>query len=436
MKRVHSGSKAIQHTATCQSLHPLRSCVKSTISLWTKNDFRIYQSFHTNNFKTLHTTNSNNHQEQGSSTPTSRFPNRPVPAVSVLLMKIDTVSSTSAFPSSIRVLMIRRGKSPGKGLLALPGGHLDISETIKEGALRELEEETGIDSSMVHFTNAPIYTSDSIYFHQDESDGKHYIENTSDVRRLKISTSGNEIHFRRELNEELRRRMREEKENITVQFHFIISTVMGIVSPQFNNEVHGKASDDAKEIQWIKILMDPQQQTRDLCTKDEEGCYVTHLNDWMDEGNHRALCEEISTIYSMPVVIRHALMRIFPTYPLLKKDPSHSMEPSLFSQLDDMLLFSPVQESILQLWNDCDQLNNQYIKEQYEYHMYNVAKKLELIFGKDQKVVDRVMAKQSPHTLQACMILLDEFPKIIYKGENPFQSISQKLSKWLVMQQH
>lgn len=42
------------------------------------------------------------------------------------------------------VLLIKRKSAPGKGLWALPGGHLDINETMLDGALRELREETGL----------------------------------------------------------------------------------------------------------------------------------------------------------------------------------------------------------------------------------------------------------------------------------------------------
>lgn len=42
------------------------------------------------------------------------------------------------------VLLIQRGAHPGKGLWALPGGFLNPNETISNGALRELEEETRI----------------------------------------------------------------------------------------------------------------------------------------------------------------------------------------------------------------------------------------------------------------------------------------------------
>ena len=42
------------------------------------------------------------------------------------------------------VLLIRRRSEPGKGLWALPGGHLNPSEWVKECAVRELQEETHI----------------------------------------------------------------------------------------------------------------------------------------------------------------------------------------------------------------------------------------------------------------------------------------------------
>lgn len=43
-----------------------------------------------------------------------------------------------------QVLLVQRGHSPGKGLLALPGGFLEPRDTLQQSAQRELQEETGL----------------------------------------------------------------------------------------------------------------------------------------------------------------------------------------------------------------------------------------------------------------------------------------------------
>ena len=48
--------------------------------------------------------------------------------------------------SEIRVLLIRRKHDPFAGRWALPGGFLEMDETIEAGARRELKEETGLEA--------------------------------------------------------------------------------------------------------------------------------------------------------------------------------------------------------------------------------------------------------------------------------------------------
>jgi ADP-ribose pyrophosphatase YjhB (NUDIX family) len=47
-----------------------------------------------------------------------------------------------------KILLARRGIEPRKGFWNLPCGFLELHETIEEGAIREVKEETGIDIAL------------------------------------------------------------------------------------------------------------------------------------------------------------------------------------------------------------------------------------------------------------------------------------------------
>ena len=49
----------------------------------------------------------------------------------------------------LQVLLIERGIEPYKGKWAFPGGFLKMDETAEEGTLRELKEETGLETAYV-----------------------------------------------------------------------------------------------------------------------------------------------------------------------------------------------------------------------------------------------------------------------------------------------
>jgi mutator protein MutT len=48
-----------------------------------------------------------------------------------------------------RVLLVRRGNEPMKGRWSLPGGLLELGESLATGVVREVREETGLDVEVV-----------------------------------------------------------------------------------------------------------------------------------------------------------------------------------------------------------------------------------------------------------------------------------------------
>ena len=48
-----------------------------------------------------------------------------------------------------RALLIRRGSEPLLGQWSIPGGSLEVAETLEQGVVRELLEETGVDVRVV-----------------------------------------------------------------------------------------------------------------------------------------------------------------------------------------------------------------------------------------------------------------------------------------------
>ena len=61
-----------------------------------------------------------------------KYPDRPIVGVLAVVIREE------------RVLVVRRANPPIRGRWGFPGGVLELGETVAEGAMRELKEETGI----------------------------------------------------------------------------------------------------------------------------------------------------------------------------------------------------------------------------------------------------------------------------------------------------
>lgn len=67
-----------------------------------------------------------------------------------------------------RVLLVERGIAPSKGLWAIPGGGLELGESLQEAAEREVLEETGL----IIEAREPVYTFD--FIERDDTDTIHF----------------------------------------------------------------------------------------------------------------------------------------------------------------------------------------------------------------------------------------------------------------------
>ena len=70
-----------------------------------------------------------------------------------------------------KILLVRRGKPPAEDLWAIPGGRVEIGETLQEAAEREIFEETGITIR----AREPVYTFDYIERDGSELPRFHYV---------------------------------------------------------------------------------------------------------------------------------------------------------------------------------------------------------------------------------------------------------------------
>lgn len=74
-----------------------------------------------------------------------RYPDRPIIAVLAVVLRGEGPDT--------RALIVQRAQQPNAGRWGFPGGVLELGETVAEGAMRELMEETGVAAEPAGWLN-------------------------------------------------------------------------------------------------------------------------------------------------------------------------------------------------------------------------------------------------------------------------------------------
>ena len=102
---------------------------------------------------------SGNKSEREYKDSSTAYPQRPQIAVGAVVFK------------NKKVLLVRRGQPPSEGLWAIPGGSVELGETLQQAAEREILEETGVQIK----AKEPILTFDVIEQDAQNRTRYHYV---------------------------------------------------------------------------------------------------------------------------------------------------------------------------------------------------------------------------------------------------------------------
>ena len=115
-----------------------------------------------------------------------------------------------------RILLVKRGKAPALGLWSIPGGSVELGETLQRATEREIKEETGL----LIKAREPVFTFDVI----------------------------------------------DRDENGRVRFHYVI---VDLIADYVSGEL--RAGDDALDVRWVSSgetkHLDMSEKTRYLLTQ-------------------------------------------------------------------------------------------------------------------------------------------------------------------------
>ena len=96
-------------------------------------------------------------------------------------LPIVAVGAVIVHPDATRVVLVKRGRPPLQGEWSIPGGVLELGETVAEGVVREALEETGL---MVA-AGEVIGVFDRILLNESEAEAEAEAESEADAGRIR-----------------------------------------------------------------------------------------------------------------------------------------------------------------------------------------------------------------------------------------------------------
>lgn len=88
-----------------------------------------------------------------------------------------------------RILLVKRGKEPAKGLWSVPGGRLEHGEYIADAVAREVKEETGLDVAVGELLGVFEVVGDTHYVILD------HIATVRGEERLRPASDAEEVRW-------------------------------------------------------------------------------------------------------------------------------------------------------------------------------------------------------------------------------------------------
>jgi len=89
------------------------------------------------------------------------YPNQPLAGVGAIII------------NKGKIILVKRGVEPGKGKWSIPGGLVELGETVREATVREAKEETCLDVEIV--MDRPIDAFDNVDIDSQGGLRYHYI---------------------------------------------------------------------------------------------------------------------------------------------------------------------------------------------------------------------------------------------------------------------